>query len=536
MIFKTTSQNLGLSDRRAARAADGGRDSLPTGIVAVDAAAADGEEPHTDCVLLRRFLLHQDQDAFRTLVERHGPLVYGVAWRILHDCQAAEDVFQATFLVLVRKGKQIRRRTSLASWLHGVARRIALRLLQRRFRQREVPMVREPIREHSPLDIVGRRWEMQILDEELQQIPLQYREALILHELEGLNCEETAARLRVTVAALEGRLKRGRKELKFRLLRRGLGVGAVLAALQTGQVTAACWPRMELIRATIEAAMRPDSVSLAPRSSQTPASQLARQEFLAMLSSKVSVDALVLGALLLIGGLIVGRLSTWGELGGAPGVPLLLPQLAGMTEESSAGPVQQPEEVRHLEWTVDTSAQSPAPLTALDVRVSLDFDNIPLQQALRELSQRYSVNLVIAPQALEQAGVSPDLPISMHLDGISVRTALKLLLQSHALLAEPQGEVILIRYDAWNDPRWATGDYRQMTPNEQRIHDALEQRFDVEFIDAKLGDALNILSNRYQIPILPDVNNLETVDVSLDQQISLVISGITLESGLNLLL
>ena len=84
----------------------------------------------TDRELLERFLAGQVQGgeaAFSALVARDGPLVWSVCRATLGDCHAAEDSFQATFLILVRKASSIRRRDALGPWLHGVARRVAIR-------------------------------------------------------------------------------------------------------------------------------------------------------------------------------------------------------------------------------------------------------------------------------------------------------------------------------------------------------------------------------------------------------------------------
>src|SRR3954471_12385856 len=78
-----------------------------------------------DDQLLARFFQEREDAAFAVLVERYGPLVYGVCRRILNDSNDAEDAFQATFLVLVRKGATLRDPERLASWLFGVAYRTA---------------------------------------------------------------------------------------------------------------------------------------------------------------------------------------------------------------------------------------------------------------------------------------------------------------------------------------------------------------------------------------------------------------------------
>src|SRR6266446_7335757 len=85
--------------------------------------ALDGKE--SDRMLLAKFITQRDEAAFTMLVQRHGPMVRGVCQRLLGRSPDVDDAFQATFLILVRKASAIHRAESLASWLYGVAYRVA---------------------------------------------------------------------------------------------------------------------------------------------------------------------------------------------------------------------------------------------------------------------------------------------------------------------------------------------------------------------------------------------------------------------------
>src|SRR5262245_59450203 len=91
----------------------------------------------SDRELLERFLADRDEAAFIALLRRHGPMVLHICRRIQHNEHDAEDVFQATFLLLARKAGSIRKRGSVASWLHGVAHRLALEAKGRGSRRQE---------------------------------------------------------------------------------------------------------------------------------------------------------------------------------------------------------------------------------------------------------------------------------------------------------------------------------------------------------------------------------------------------------------
>lgn len=190
--------------------------------------------------------------ALAALVERHGPMVFRVCRDILRDTDDAQDAFQATFLVLVRKASKVRRPDSVGSWLHGVATRISMKARTESARRRaherrkgELMIDRRRAAEGGDVDPA--------LHEELVRLPEKYRAPLVLCYLEGLTHDEAAAHLGWPVGTVRGRLARARDLLRARLTRRGLVVAIALtsASVRTGQ---AAIPS-SLRDATIESAL-----------------------------------------------------------------------------------------------------------------------------------------------------------------------------------------------------------------------------------------------------------------------------------------
>jgi RNA polymerase sigma factor (sigma-70 family) len=182
----------------------------------------------SDQELLRRFLGERDEAAFAALLGRHGPMVLDVCRSVLGNEADAEDALQATFLLLVRKAEAIRKAASLASWLHGVAYRTALKA-RADFARRHKHEARAPQRSPT-LDSDELSWRevRQAVHEELERLPARQRAALVLCYLQGKTQDKAAAQLGLAKGTLKGHLERGRALLRTRLLRRGLGPGLVL--------------------------------------------------------------------------------------------------------------------------------------------------------------------------------------------------------------------------------------------------------------------------------------------------------------------
>ena len=216
-------------------------------------AVLPAEGNTSDGQLLQRFLATRDETAFEALLRRHGRMVLSVCRRILSNLADAEDAFQASFVVLVRKAATVAGHASLGGWLHGVAYRTALKA--RATRARQLAKEKQMARPEAVCD-QGSPWSelRPIIDEELGRLPDKYREPIILCDLEGQTRKAAAQRLGCCEGTLSGRLARARVILAKRLAQRGLALsgGAMAVTLAANAATAAL--PVPLVSSTVKAA------------------------------------------------------------------------------------------------------------------------------------------------------------------------------------------------------------------------------------------------------------------------------------------
>lgn len=223
----------------------------------------------TDGQLLERFVNRSDssaaEEAFAVLLERHGPMVWGVCRRLLTDQDAAADAFQATFLVLVRRAPTVRVADSLGPWLYGVTRRVAARARadSLRRRSRETGGVETLAADPAPDPDPHRAEQRTILDEEIGRLSEHQRAAIVLCDLEGLPHEEAARRLGCPVGTVESRLSRARRRLRDRLIRRGVAPAAAALWAEMARETSAAMPRA-LLRQSTWLVTKPPAAGVVP--------------------------------------------------------------------------------------------------------------------------------------------------------------------------------------------------------------------------------------------------------------------------------
>ncbi|MCI0457943.1 MAG: sigma-70 family RNA polymerase sigma factor [Gemmataceae bacterium] len=335
-------------------------------------AASDGE-------LLDRFARLHDAAALDALVRRHGPTVLGVCRRLLRGPADVDDVFQATFLVFVRRARTLSPRGSLAAWLHTVATHLALRT--RAAARRTPPEAAQRPPPEPPTEAAAREL-CALLDEEPARLPEKYRAPLLLCCLEGRSRDEAARQLGYGVGALKGRLERGRALLRRRLEARGVTLsGALLAGLLVRDARADV--PVTLAHSTAQAALD----YLGGTASTTAASLaggflkgMALGRFKVMAALALLVGVVALGAALFVAPAPAAPVQEQPARQGPAGPPAPAQAKApapGDAEPLPAGAVarfgsrlfREGEEIQAIAWSPDGKAIACANLQKLDVRL-----------------------------------------------------------------------------------------------------------------------------------------------------------------------
>jgi RNA polymerase sigma factor (sigma-70 family) len=295
----------------------------------------------TDSELLDRFRTDrgtEGHEAFRFLVERHGPMVLAVCHRLIPDHHEAEDAFQATFLVLARRRHGIWVRDSLGPWLHGVARRIALRARRRamargRLQTRFIGDVADRV-QSEPATRSDEQETERAIHEAVASLPEILREPIILCALRGLTYLAAARELGVSEPTLRGRLGRARRRLAERLRERGVASSWMVTASSNPMAPTECAVPVvppSLTRSTVQHAMSwSTSKGLGIAEKAVPASITALARGVLRLSL-LRVCTTVLGASLVAAGLWVS--AVWAK----PRPSLVIGSRASTAAQEQAG-------------------------------------------------------------------------------------------------------------------------------------------------------------------------------------------------------
>jgi RNA polymerase sigma factor (sigma-70 family) len=439
-------------------------------------------ELESDQELLLRFVNCKDRTAIEHLISRQSPMVIAVCRATTSCPEDAQDAFQATFLVLLQSAHKIRRQASLVAWLHGVAYRISCRI--RLHNKRTATMIDSAqfdsslpsanIPSEEPLSLLARKIELEWLFRELEKLPTKLKCAIIEHYLHGYTAREISERMEISVSAVEGRLRRGRRLLRSRLMRYGLSLSVAFGTLDL----------LKVHLSAAEVSQWSMNFKLSYLITNEPSSQVglitgASPKLQALIrgeSSMLLKTLLTKSAVAFMAFGTVGSLISW-AVWAADGVPqraqpnvvtlalaenaelapplpaVVLPPTTlaqvdneqNITDQPKSGAVV-PQTPTAVEWN-RPEGDDPSWLKAdestiaIEARIDnhrqtlkkqiqvINFQDTPLSQVVSLLAEEFRVALRIDLAELEVEGVDPDSPVTLELPSCSLRELLDIVLK-----------------------------------------------------------------------------------------------------------
>ncbi|MHC4914858.1 MAG: RNA polymerase sigma factor, partial [Planctomycetota bacterium] len=273
----------------------------------------------SDSSLLAEFAERSSESALAELISRYQDLVYSTCRRVLGDAHAAEDAAQATFLVLVRKARSLRREGSLMGWLFRTAELVARNT--RRARARAARRESEAVAMRKDTGSGGASWEevRPELDAALVSLPRAQCDAVVMHYMGHMSHEEIARQLGCPRTTISARISGGLARLRAKLLRRGVSLPvAALGGMLSGQA---------VVSAPAGLAASVQAVCLGNAAASSTVAAATKGTIGAMAWAKAKVVAVVIGcaAAAGAGGTVAARgLAPEIVAAPAPGGPVLL--------------------------------------------------------------------------------------------------------------------------------------------------------------------------------------------------------------------
>ena len=347
--------------------------------------------------------------------------------------------------MLAKNARKVRRSRSLASWLYKVAHRIAIRQLKARIQCQAEQAIEPVAEEESPLERLARRSDEETVDDELRRMPDRYRGPLVLYYLEERSYQEIADELGITWSAAAGRIKRGRADLRRRLLRRGMTVSGFVMIVIRSQESIASADTESLVHNVVENAIAFADGDVA---ADLTSHQLAQLEHVHMMLPTTKIMSLSAVALLSIGLGLYGASSFVAaqtpEHGGQQvhvaaaqdsrnTIEAAFAVAATVRQSKAASPAaRRRRAVERIEMVLDTET------------LDLTYAKQPLNLIIDDIRTRLGIPILMDTAALEDWGIGYDTPVSFNVKGISARSALRLCLKQLELTYVVADEVMLI--------------------------------------------------------------------------------------------
>ena len=445
-----------------------------------------------DHELLRHFVKCRDEASLSEIIKRHCQLVLSVCRRVTGDIHDADDAFQATFLVLARSARKIRKPESLSSWLYGVAYRISMRINKRRSKERRMLATMDMAEYEDPFRLLSDQFAQQKTDQELHDLPESLRAPMVLRYLCSKSNSQIADELGLSVSAVEGRLKRAKRQMRVRLARHGITVSTLLAGMCIHRSALADAGTEELIQRTLMNCMPNSSASgITNDNAASTAAQLANEEIIAMTSfSGTKLIAIGLCGLVAVscGALAQVADSSGGNQGSGDLTTVLVQAVDESPGEDSLFELESPTTENANPFDFDDSVAS------ADTPASDDSPFTDTAVASDESSKDSFGNASSSGASTNASPVQPAI-------------------------------------------RQRTFDFKRSTPNEIRIDEALGKNTRVEFFGFTLGEAIDYFRQTSNVNVQLDNTALQKVAVTIDTSIpDRSLSGIRLCDTLDLVL
>lgn len=452
-----------------------------------------------DCELLSLYALHGDREFLAELVQRHYGAVHNLVARKLICSADIEDALQSTFLVLAQSAHRIRNRNSLAAWLYGVALRICNRIVEKSKRgaksnvSTDIEATQD--QQECPFLDVARRMQLDVLDQELAAVRDAYREVLIEHYLVGKSAPEIAHQFNVSLATIEGRLRRGRAELRSRLLRRGYSFASVLALYAACKTSSSDGLHsLDVITKLVDQLV--DPMKQAANDTFDSVRILANEEIsmTAYFTSKTSVLVAAGCAIAMVSAMAINLYGYQnGARGSAQAGPTIIAADADAigananipndglesniqsrndlaNQANVVGANQQAVAVKTLpDWVTRPPSDLPAKLGKIEIEP--EWHEAPLEQVLQALSDNLEITIWMDEDGLAQVGVNPDHPITMQLPKIQFPQAMDMMLSQFDGGYFLDGDVFVVtsREVANNNPRMQVYDLASLSDSPSEL-------------------------------------------------------------------
>ncbi|HEV8060675.1 MAG TPA: sigma-70 family RNA polymerase sigma factor [Gemmataceae bacterium] len=489
----------------------------------------------TDRQLLQRFAADRSETAFTVLVRRHGAMVLGVCGRVLNDVADAEDAFQATFLVLARKGRSFGWHDSIGNWLYGVALRVASKMKAQRQRNNRLnanvrTTATAGMEQKDPCTETMRRELSEKLDAALRRLPNKYRAPLVLCYLEGKTHQQAARELGLPVGSMSRHMARGLELLRERLAQSQLCLS--VEAL-TGVLAHGTWRTIvdrTMTEATAQSAVLFKLGTLA-------AAGTVSGRIITVAEGVLRTMILTNVKFILIAVLMVGMLGAGGLQGGRHLVEnRQRDELAPVPERAIADRLKSPlpyetQEGMSPSNPVERERRHHLILSKLEKPVTLDkgLDRMTFGEAKAYFEDRFEITILVNEKAFlvnEKAFPegSETLEANVKLDklsGVTLGTTLQMMLDQFGGIYLVRPDFIEIATPEFVRPEsWVTGD-RTHVP---RVHE--------DFDDVPLDQALRGLGIDTGIAVVLDRRKFDNAG---QPHVTALFDGVCLDTAVELL-